>query len=96
VTDMESALAEAPFLAGEAYSLADAAATPYVNRLDMLGLWPCWADGHPRVSDWFARIRERPSFEAAITRHFTDKDAAMFARRDDEAPRKVRQILEAA
>lgn len=94
--DMEAALQSSPWLAGPAYSLADAAATPYVNRLDMMDLLDIWAGTCPRVVDWFDRIRKRPSFDAAITHWFGPKDAEQFSNLDPEVPDKVRRILEAA
>ena len=39
---MEAALASSPYLAGADWSLADAAATPYIWRLDKLKLAPLW------------------------------------------------------
>ena len=39
---METALASGPYLAGADWSLADAAATPYIWRLDKLKLAPLW------------------------------------------------------
>lgn len=95
LADMDAALANAPFLAGPAYSLADAAATPYVTRLNNLGLFDVWAPRVPRVADWFARIRERPSFKAAITDYFTPADAALLATVDADAPQKIRALLAA-
>jgi glutathione S-transferase len=63
---MEKALADRPWLAGEAFSLADIAMTPYVNRLDMLGMAQMWQRSRPRVTDWFARIKARPTFKPAF------------------------------
>jgi glutathione S-transferase len=76
--EMETALASSPYLAGEAYSLADAAATPYVNRAAALGMDRMWVDRRPRLEDWFARIRARPSFAPAVTRWLTDADRDRF------------------
>ena len=63
---MEHALADRPWLAGETLSLADIAVTPYVNRLDMLGMSEMWTVRRPRVADWFARIKARPAFKPAL------------------------------
>ncbi len=93
--DMEGALEASPWLAGPSYSLADAAATPYINRLNNLGLLDVWAESRPRVLDGFARIRERPSFKAALTDYFTEKDAAHLAGIEKDTPDKVRAILAA-
>jgi glutathione S-transferase len=67
LADMEAGLENRSWLAGEAYSLAEACLTPYLERLDRLGLSPMWVGGRPRVADWFDRIRERPSYDSAIT-----------------------------
>ena len=93
LSDMEAALADAPFLAGPAYSLADAAATPYVSRLKNLGLLDVWAATKPRVMEWYARMQQRPSFKRAITDYFSDADAAHLASIDREAPRKIAAML---
>jgi glutathione S-transferase len=95
ISEMETALADAPFLGGDAYSLADAAATPYINRLFILGVLGAWAEDNPRCMDWFDRIRARPSFDAAITRHFTDADADYMRPVDDDVADRVAVILAA-
>src|SRR5262249_16080582 len=63
---MEKSLGGRAWLAGDTFSLADVAVTPYVNRLDMLGLWEMWTKTRPRVADWFDRIKARPTFRVAF------------------------------
>jgi glutathione S-transferase len=63
---METALAHQAWLADDAFSLADIALTPYVNRLDMLGMSLMWERTRPRVTAWFARIKARPAFKPAF------------------------------
>lgn len=63
--DMAQATASAPWLLGEAYSLADIALLPYVDRLDRLGLDTFWA-GHPSVAGWLKRSRSRESYASAV------------------------------
>jgi glutathione S-transferase len=66
--DMEAALAPGGWLSGARFGLADAAALPYVLRLEHLAMTPLFAGGvRPRVADWLARVKARPSFDAAIT-----------------------------
>jgi glutathione S-transferase len=66
---MERALEQHAWLAGARFSMADIALAPYVNRLAALALEAVWSGGRlPRVEDWFARIRARPSFEPALVR----------------------------
>ncbi len=62
--EMEAALREHKWLAGDTFSLADIGLTPYVNRLDMLGMSGLWDEGRrPHVEDWFNRIKARPTFK---------------------------------
>ena len=63
---MEKALATRYWLTGETFSLADIAMTPYVNRLDMLGMAPMWERKRPHVTDWFNRIKARAAFKPAF------------------------------
>jgi glutathione S-transferase len=63
---MEDALARGPWLGGDAFSLADIGVAPYVVRLDMLSMSEMWAGSRPALTDWFARIKSRPSFNAAF------------------------------
>ncbi|HCH56344.1 MAG TPA: glutathione S-transferase [Rhodospirillaceae bacterium] len=92
--DMESALSENAFLAGQVYSLADCAVTPYVNRLFDLGLLGLWAVDAPNVFRWFSAIRKRANFAPAISVYLTDADRALFANVDPETPGRVRDILD--
>lgn len=63
LSEMEAVLDNHLWLAGDTFSLADIGLTPYVNRLDMLGMSGLWEGGRrPRVTDWFNRIKARPTF----------------------------------
>ncbi|NKB20378.1 MAG: glutathione S-transferase family protein [Alphaproteobacteria bacterium] len=94
IGDMESALNENPFIAGPGYSLADAAATPYVNRLAAIKLLDVWADSAPNVIDWYSRIQARPSFKAMVTDYLKEGDIAQFAAIDDAGAEKARTLLD--
>jgi glutathione S-transferase len=75
--EMEDALARGGYLAGDAYSLADAAATPYVNRAGMLGMEALWSR-RPHLDAWRERVMQRPNFASAVTKWFTDADRERF------------------
>jgi glutathione S-transferase len=92
VGEMDLSLSRSPYLAGETYSLADAAATPYVNRAELLGLNGLWTD-RPRVADWFKRIRQRPNFEPAVNRVLMAADHERFNLPRAETWQKAREIL---
>ena len=52
---------------GDAFSMADIAMAPYVNRLDALAMDGLWSAGRlPGVERWFARVKERPTFKPAL------------------------------
>ena len=66
LSDMERALADCAWLAGDDYTLADVSLTSYINRVAELQLHPLWERARPRVTDWFARVRGRPNYETAF------------------------------
>ena len=64
---MEDALGNSSWLVGDAFTMADIAMTPYLNRLDALAMDGLWSKGRlPRVERWFERVRERPTFKPAL------------------------------
>ena len=83
-----------PYLAGASYSLADAAATPYLWRLAQLKLAPMW-EHRPGVTAWYERMRARPSFRTAVEAWMSPAEIQRYANEPDPWP-KVRDILRAA
>ena len=65
--EMEFTLSQKEWLTGDTYSLADAAYTPYITRLDHLNLMG-WLATRPKLSDWYRRVRERPSYSSAVVK----------------------------
>ena len=95
IGEMEAALAKTPWLAGEMYSLADVAATPYVNRAAMLGMDRLWVGRRPGVEEWFARVKARPSYEATVTKWLTDTDRERFDISHDEIWAEIERAMTA-
>jgi glutathione S-transferase len=62
-TEMETQLGKTKWLASDTFSLADIEITPYVERIDRLGLAGMW-ENRPRLDNWFNRVKARPSFKA--------------------------------
>ncbi|MEO1000625.1 MAG: glutathione binding-like protein, partial [Pseudomonadota bacterium] len=60
---MEARLAERDWLVGDAYSIADMQAWPWVLIAKPL---TASLDAFPRLSDWRARIKERPAVQRAV------------------------------
>ena len=82
---MDSRLATADWLSGDSFGLADAAALPYVLRLDHLACRRCWRRrARPRLADWYERVRARPSFETAVAQ-WAPEPAVAFLRGTGEA-----------
>ncbi len=93
IADMETALAERVYLAGDAYTLADVAATPYIFRAEVLGLDGLWRERRPKVAAWYDRIRSRPSFEAAVVAPISAADRDRFTVPREETWAKAQEAL---
>ena len=63
--EMEAALSDWPWLAGDGFGLAECALLPYVWRLERLNLAEMWAD-KPHLAGWLARAKARSSWDAAM------------------------------
>lgn len=55
------------WLAGDAFSLADIAASTQLSVVDYIGDVP-W-ERHPRAREWYARLKSRPSFRPLLADH---------------------------
>ena len=71
---MEASLANGPWILGEAFSLADIAMAPFINRIEVLER-PIIIDAsiRPRIAEWWQRIQNRPGFK--ITFSFANPNA---------------------
>ncbi len=65
VERMDEVLANQPWLMGEQFTLADICVLPTFVRMNDIGYGDLWRDAKG-FSDWFNRIRERPSYKAAF------------------------------
>jgi glutathione S-transferase len=94
VIAMANALAQARWLAGDQYSLADITMLPYVLRLEHLGLDGFWSD-LPRVGEWLEATRNRPTY-GAITAHLDPKYLAIMQTTSSEQRERVDALAELA
>jgi glutathione S-transferase len=92
LTDMEDSLAENDWFAADTYSLADAAYTPYLTRLDHLNLLG-WLDSRPRLAGWYERIRARPSYAEAIGKWENRGYIALMREKGGEAWPRIKTIV---
>jgi glutathione S-transferase len=65
--EMDEALTAHQWLACGAYTLADVAFTPYLARLEHLGILDMIGE-RDRVADWYRRCKARPSFYDSIVK----------------------------
>jgi glutathione S-transferase len=63
---MEQGLAHGPWLLGAQFTIADICFAPLLHRMAELGMAAMWKADAPRVTAWYQRIRERPSFARAF------------------------------
>ena len=73
--DMEAALNQSQWLLGDTYGIADTAIVAYIDRLDRLGMAGLWEGRTPKVGEWLAASRARPSYGIGISDHIADADA---------------------
>jgi len=92
VADMDEALARGPWLTGVDYTLADIAHAPYVTRLDHLKFMALM-DKHPRVADWYERMRARPAYQSALAAQFNPKYLPLMEEKGREAWPRVASLL---
>jgi glutathione S-transferase len=93
LADMETALADRPWLAGDRFSLAEVGVIPYVTRLDMLRLSGLWTKSRPRLTGWFERVKARPSFQPSLYGFVPPPLLALMKERGTEAWPQVCDIV---
>jgi glutathione S-transferase len=93
--DMDARLKTDAWLAGETYSLADIAVTPYVTRVDHLQLGG-QIKARPALADWYDRIRARPSYDAALTKFFLPDFVSLMAEKGAIHREEVEDIMAGA
>lgn len=81
---MEERLRGGSWLGGDGFGLADAAALPYVLRLEHLAMDPLFSRGtRPGVEGWLERVKARPSFASAVTAWAPAPIVALFRRQGE-------------
>jgi glutathione S-transferase len=94
ITDMETALGQRDWLAGDTFSLADMAYAPYATRLEQLQLGRMWQP-ESRFADWFARIKEKAGYQTGLADWFNDGYLTLMAEKGAEAWPQVLDVLAA-
>ena len=92
ISDLDEILAHQAWIAGDEFSLADAAMAPYFQTLYQFG-WSDWYESRANVADWYARCRARVSYSAAVTDDYTNEKIADLRERGAPAWKKIKAIL---
>jgi glutathione S-transferase len=94
IADIDRTLTEGDWLASDSFSLADIAYTPYMIRLEHLGL-DDMIRSRPRVAAWRDRLIARPSFKSAVADWFNPGTLTVFEAQRESAREKAARILRA-
>lgn len=86
--EAELILQDSDWLAGEFFSLADCALTPYVLRLEHLGQSGLFS-ALPRLQAWFDRVRQRPCYDTAISDWLVETAVSHFLEGGKQVEREV-------
>jgi len=89
---MDGLLADRTWLAGDDFSLADAAALPYVLRLEHLAMGDL-ISARPRAADWFARVQALGSYPAMVSDVLPEPIVAMFRRNAEEVKGELDALI---
>jgi len=88
---MDASLERGAWLAGEQFSLADAAVIPYILRLDLLRLAKLFSE---KTRSWYSRMRERASVKKEMLERMTPQDKAPFEKLAVDPWLKVKSLME--
>ena len=89
---MERLLEGQDWLAGDRFSLADAAMTPYFQTLYQFG-WNDWYLSRKNVASWYERCMNRPSYQSGVAADFSAEKLAQLNSKGEEPWRKIKEYL---
>jgi glutathione S-transferase len=92
-SDMEITLSENEWLAGNSFSLADVAFTPYICRFDHLNLLGLF-DQRPSILNWYNKIRKRKSYKFAIEDRLEGKIISLMAEKGKDILPEVMRVID--
>ena len=91
---LATSLAGQTWLVGEAFSLAECAVTPYLTRLEHLGLDFLWEDeGFEPLRQWISRTRNEPAYQSAVTDFTHPEQLAVFKQGGQQAVQHIKKLL---
>ena len=92
IADMERTLDGQDWLAGDRFSLADAAMAPYFQTLYQFG-WTDWYLSRKNVASWYERGMNRSSYQTGVAADFPAQKLAELNNKGEEPWRKIQEHL---
>ncbi len=94
LADIDAALENGPWLAGNDFSLADIGYAPYITRVDHLELRGLYEGRHPRIHGWYDRLKARAGYQEALAKWFNDAGVKLMREKGAEAWSRVKRLLD--
>ena len=92
IADMEQLLGRQDWLAGDRFSLADAAMAPYFQTLYQFG-WTGWYLARENVAAWYERCVNRQSYQTGVADDFPAQKLAELKSKGAAPWRKIQEHL---
>lgn len=90
--DLDQLLGQQAFIAGDDFSLADAAMAPYFQTPFQFG-WSAWYSKRKNVADWYNRCVDRQSYQSAVAADFSADKLDELRQTGASAWQKIQTIL---
>jgi len=90
--DLERFLSQSEWLAGDCYSIADAAYTPYITRLEHLSALG-FLQGKPALTNWYNKVRKRKNYEEAIVKWNDETYINLMHEKGTEAWPRIEEMI---
>ncbi|MEE2662201.1 MAG: glutathione S-transferase family protein [Pseudomonadota bacterium] len=92
LNDLERFLDQSEWLAGQHYSIADAAYTPYITRLEHLSSLG-FLHGRPALTKWYDKVRKRANYEEAIVKWNDETYITLMREKGTEAWPRIEAMI---
>lgn len=92
-SDLDALLGQQKWIAGDEFSLADAAMAPYFQTPYQFG-WREWYESRANVAAWYARCRARDSYASAVSADFSAAKLEDLQQRGEPAWLKIQALLQ--
>lgn len=89
---LDKLLQESVYLVGDQLTIADIAYSPYITRLDHLGMNAIWRE-KPAVSAWYERIQTAEGYRNGVRAYFDEKAIGRMRAAGDSVAKEISEIL---